>query len=155
LLDQRLRQLTVHAPLRHAIEIGHELVSAVGRDCHGGKERVVDLRNKAADFRRTGMDEAKPGAGIAGVAAIFGLRGLLQPRDALRPAPTRRARRLEGRAAASDDNDVALFDARHARPQAYSSALMPANAMYSLTSRSGTADSFCVIRCCSSAPLTA
>src|SRR4029077_12248165 len=72
LLDQRLRQLAVHAALRHAIEIGHELVGAVGRDGHGGKQRLVNLRNEAADFRPTRMHETKAGARIAGVAAIFG-----------------------------------------------------------------------------------
>src|SRR5262249_36711031 len=83
----------------------------------------------------------------------LGLGRLLQHHDALGARLTRRHGGFKRRAAAADHDDVASLEARHVAP--YSSALMPANAMYSLTMRSGTAESFCAISSCSSAPLTA
>src|SRR5207302_4016100 len=49
----------------------------------------------------------------ARVAAVLGLRRLLQHHDPLGAALARRDRRLEGRAAAADDNDVAPLHAPH------------------------------------------
>ncbi len=96
LLDQSLRELAVHAPLRHAIEIGHERVGAIGRDRHGRKQRVVELRHEAADFLGASVHKAKTGSRIACVAAIFGFRRLLQHHHVLGARLARRHRRLKG-----------------------------------------------------------
>src|SRR5262249_34358857 len=114
LIDQHARKVTVHSPLCHAVKIGHEVVGAVGRNRHGGEQRVVELGHEAADFLGPGMHEAEAGAGIARVAAVFGLLRLLQHHYALGAGLARRHRRLEGRAAAANHDDVASLDARHA-----------------------------------------
>ncbi len=108
-----MRQLAIHTTLRHAVEVGHEVVRAVGRNCHGREQCVVDIRNELADFFRPRMHEAKPGPGIAGVAAIFRLRCFLQHHDARGAGLARGDGRLERGAAAADDDDVAMLDARH------------------------------------------
>ena len=152
-LDQRVRQLAVHAALRHAVEIGHEVVGAVRRDHHGGERRLVHLGHELSDFLGAGVHETEAGAGIARVAAVFGLRRLLQHHHALGACLTCGDRRLEGRAAAADHDDVALLDpCRHA---VYSSALMPAIAMYSLTTRPARWTGCSAMSFCSSAPPTA
>ena len=86
---------------------------AIGRNRHGREQCVVDVRHELADFLRARMHEAKAGSGIARVAAVFGLRRLLQHHDALGAGLACRDGRLERGAAAADDDDVAMLDARH------------------------------------------
>ena len=101
-----------------------------------GEQRLVHVRHELPDLAGAAMDEAEASPGIAGIAAIFGFRRLLQHHDAFGAGLARGDRRLEGRAAAADHHDVASLAARH---EIYS-PLIPAKAMYSFTTRGATWD---------------
>jgi hypothetical protein len=116
LTDQQLRQGAVHAPLRHALEIGGEIIGAVGRDDHGGEQRCVYIGHERADFLRPAMHETKAGPGIARIAAVLGFARLLEHHHPLGTRLPRRNRGPEGRAAAPNHDDVASLGSRHVVP---------------------------------------
>src|SRR5262245_10860661 len=77
-LAQRMRELAIHAALGHAVEIGHEIVRAIGLDNHGREQRIVDIRDELADFVGPRVHEPKAGSRVAGIAAVFRLGRLFQ-----------------------------------------------------------------------------
>src|SRR6266567_1913660 len=107
LLDKRLRQGRVHAPESHPRQIGGELFLRIGRNLQAFEIGIVDFRHEGANFFAAAVPESKARAGIAGIAAIFRFRRLLEHDDFVGAVLSSRDRGLEGGASAADDDDVA------------------------------------------------
>ena len=108
-LDQRSGQLRVHSPESHAFEIGGKLLLRIGRNLQALEIVVVDVGDELTNFLGAAVPEPKAGAGIAGIAAIFRFRRLLEHDDPIGAVLPRRDRGIERGASSADDDDVARF----------------------------------------------
>src|SRR5262249_6454771 len=94
LLDQGLGENRIDPMHRHAREVGRKILLRIGRNLDTREIRV--LAYESVDFFGAPMPEAESRPRIAGVAAIFGFRRLLEHDDAAGAALFGRDRCLEG-----------------------------------------------------------